>query len=181
MPRFADVLLDLLAEQQQLVRIRKQVEEYIREARHSIWNLRKPVIGQRDLPAAIREAARRVTAGQPVGFGFAVSGNPFACSPEIEEQLVRICQEAVLNALRHANASNVHVELRYEADAIVLRVTDDGLGFDPETIVPLEAAGHYGLVSMRERAAQVGGIFTLTSSRRAGTSIEARVPAGVHA
>ena len=87
----------------------------------------------------------------------------------------------MLNALRHANASNVHVELRYEADAIVLRVTDDGLGFDPETIVPLEAAGHYGLVSMRERAAQVGGIFTLTSSRRAGTSIEARVPAGAHA
>ena len=168
-------------ERQQLIRIRKEVEGYIREARHSIWNLRKPVIGQRDLAAAIREAARRVTSGHAVGFGFTVVGTPFPCPPETEEQLVRICQEAVLNAVRHANPSNVHVELRYESDAIVLHVTDDGLGFDPETIVPLEAAGHYGLVSMRERAAQVGGVFTLRSSQRAGTSIEARVPAAAQA
>ena len=169
------------AERQQLVRIRKQVEEYIREARHSIWNLRKPVIGRRDLPAAIREAALRVTAGQSIGFEFAVDGTPFPCSPETDEQLVRICQEAVLNAIRHANPTNIRVELRYEHDAIVLRVIDDGRGFDPETTVPLEAAGHYGLVSMRERAAQVGGIFTLTTSPPAGTAIEARVPAGVQA
>jgi signal transduction histidine kinase len=65
--------------------------------------------------------------------------------------------------------------------AIVLRVTDDGRGFDPETTMPLEAAGHYGLVSMRERAAQVGGMFTLTTSKRSGTSVEARIPAAAHA
>jgi ligand-binding sensor domain-containing protein/signal transduction histidine kinase len=168
-------------ERQQLVRIRKEVEEYIREARHSIWNLRKPVIGQRDLSATIREAAMRVTAGKPIAFDFSMSGTPFTCGPEIEEQLVRICQEAVLNAIRHANPSSVRVELRYEPDAIVLRVIDDGFGFDPETTVPLEATGHYGLVSMRERAAQVGGMFTLTTSQRAGTAIEARVPAGAQA
>ena len=168
-------------ERQQLVRIRKEVEEYIREARHSIWNLRKPVIGRRDLASSLREAALRVTAGQSIGFEFAVYGTPFECPPETDEQLIHICQEAVLNAIRHASPTRVRVELRYEAQSIVLRVTDDGRGFDPETTIPIEAAGHYGLVSMRERAAQVGGIFTLTTSERAGTSIEARVPAGAHA
>ncbi len=163
------------------MRIRKQVEEYIREARHSIWNLRTPVIGSRDLPAAIREAALRVTAGQSIGLEFAVHGTPFPCPPETDEQLIRICQEAVLNAVRHADPSMVQVELRYEPDSIVLRVTDDGRGFDPEMTMPLEAAGHYGLVSMRERAAQVGGMFALTTSKRAGTSVEARIPTAVHA
>jgi signal transduction histidine kinase len=168
-------------ERQQLVRIRKEVEQYIREARHSIWNLRKPVIGGRDLPTALREAALRVTGGRSIGFEFSVYGTPFPCSPETEEQLTRICQEAVLNAIRHASPERVRVELRYEGESIILRVTDDGRGFDPQTALPLEDAGHYGLVSMRERAAQVGGIFTLTTSLRAGTSIEARVPAGAHA
>jgi signal transduction histidine kinase/ligand-binding sensor domain-containing protein len=168
-------------ERQQLVRIRKEVEQYIREARHSIWNLRKPVIGRRDLPGEMREAAQRITVGHDIGFDFVVRGTPYACPAEADEQLMRICQEAVLNAVRHAGAASIRVELRYEPDAIVLRVTDDGRGFDPETTIPLEAAGHYGLVSMRERASQVGGVFTVTTSERAGTSIEARVPAGAHA
>src|SRR5262249_55428761 len=129
----------------------------------------------------LREAALRMTAGQAIGFDFAVCGTPFAAPPETEEQLIRICQEAVLNAIRHANASRVRIELLYEDESIVLRVVDDGRGFDPANAAPLEAAGHYGLVSMRERAAQVGGIFTLTTSQRAGTSIEARIPAGAHA
>ncbi len=168
-------------ERQQLVRIRKEVEQYIREARHSIWNLRKPVIARRDLPGEMREAARRITAGHDIGFDFVVHGTPYSCPPEADEQLMRICQEAVLNAVRHAEASRIHVELQYDPDAVVLRVTDDGRGFDPETTIPLEAAGHYGLVSMRERASQVGGVFTVTTSKRAGTSIEARVPASAHA
>jgi len=157
--------------------MRKEVEQYIREARHSIWNLRKPAVGGDNLTTSLKEAARRITAGQSVGFEFVVKGTAFDCPPEICEQLVRICQEALLNALRHAHPANVRVELRYEAHSIVLRVTDDGRGFDPETTIQLEAEGHYGLVSMRERAAQVGGIFTLNSSRMAGTSIEARIPA----
>ena len=165
-------------ERQQLVRIRKQVEEYIREARHSIWNLRAPVIGARDLVTWLNDAALRGASGQPVEVAFDVVGTPFPCGADTEEQLVRICQEAVLNAVRHAKAAHVHVELRYEPDAVVLRVTDDGLGFDPEAVVPFEAAGHYGLAGMRERAAQLGGFFTLKSAMRAGTSIEARIPVG---
>ncbi len=166
---------------QQLVRIRKEVEEYIREARHSIWNLRKPVIGRQDLPSAIREAALKIGAGHSIDVEVAVHGTPFPSPPDADEQLLRICQEAVLNAVRHADPSKVRVELRYEPDAIVLRVIDNGHGFDPQMTVPLEAAGHYGLVSMRERAAQVGGMLALTTSRRAGTSVEARIPAALHA
>jgi len=163
------------------VRLRKEVEQYIREARHSIWNLRKPVIGRRDLTAEMRAAASRIITGHPIALDFVVAGTPYPCPADADEQLLRICQEAVLNAVRHAEATAIRVELRFDADAIVLRVIDNGRGFDPEATIPLEAAGHYGLVSMRERASQVGGVFTVRTTQHAGTQIEARVPAGAHA
>lgn len=163
---------------QQLVRIRKQVEEYIREARQSIWNLRTPKLGTRDLAVALRESAERATAGMPVGVEFVQHGIAPQASPvETDEQLLRICQEAVLNAVRHGRASQVKVELRYDAGAIVLRVADNGCGFDPTATPPPDAAGHYGLLSMRERAEQVGGEFALETAAETGTVVEARIPA----
>jgi ligand-binding sensor domain-containing protein len=164
-------------ERQQLVRIRKEVERYIREARHSIWNLRAPVIAPRNLPMEIRDTAHRITDGHAIDFDFIAIGTPYPCSADADEQLLRICQEAVLNAVRHAEATAIRVELQYDPDAVVLRVIDNGRGFDPETTVPMEAAGHYGLVSMRERASQVGGAFTVRTTEHAGTLVEARLPA----
>lgn len=159
----------------QIVRIRRQVEEYIREARRSIFNLRTPRVVVRDLAAAVREAAERATGGTPVDVEIVQLGSPQNESAAVNEELLRICQEAVLNAVRHGHASEVKVELRYDAGAIVLRIADNGRGFDPDAAPP-DAAGHYGIVSMRERAEQIGGHFHLTTSANAGTIVEARVP-----
>ncbi|HQZ37561.1 MAG TPA: two-component regulator propeller domain-containing protein [Vicinamibacterales bacterium] len=161
---------------QQLIRMRKQVEEDIREARQSIWNLRTPRLEKRDLATALRESAERAAAGMPVGLEFSLHGVPDAPSPTTDEQLLRICHEAVRNAVRHARANVIKVELRCDPDATVLRVADDGQGFDPARMDASGIGGHYGLVSMRERAEQVGGAFTLTTAAHAGTIIEARVP-----
>lgn len=160
-----------------LLRIRRQVEGYIREARQSIWNLRTPTLGPRDLAVALREAAERATSGVPVDIEFVKRGTPDRVpTTDTDEQLVRICQEAVLNAVRHGKATQVKVELRYDPGAIVLQVADNGCGFEPAVPQELGAAGHYGLLSMRERAEQVGGEFTLRSAVAAGTIVEARVP-----
>lgn len=158
------------------VRMRKQVEEYIREARQSIWDLRSPKLQTRDLATALRESGERAAAQAGVAFSLNVSGAPRRLPAKIEEQLLRIGQEAVVNAVRHARAEQVSVELAYDPSRLVLRVDDDGRGFEPTHTLPQNGNGHYGLTSMRERAEQVGGRLRVTSAPGRGTHIEATVP-----
>ncbi|MGE3507951.1 MAG: two-component regulator propeller domain-containing protein [Vicinamibacterales bacterium] len=158
------------------VRMRKQVEEYIREARQSIWDLRSPQLANRDLVSALREAGERATTGAGVGFSLSVSGHPRRLSSRVEEQLLRIGQEAVVNAVRHARADHVQVEIEFGDETLSLRVHDNGQGFEPARVAASHANGHYGLTSMRERAEQVGGRLHVESAPGRGTHIEATVP-----
>jgi signal transduction histidine kinase len=160
------------------VRMRKQVEEYIREARQSIWDLRSPKLQTQDLAAALREAGERATEPAGVGFSIHVSGAPRRLPARVEEQVLRIGQEAVVNAVRHAHAERVSIELAYDSSRLVLRVNDDGQGFEPARALSQNGNGHYGLTSMRERAEQVGGRLHVTSAPGRGTHIEASVPTG---
>ena len=93
---------------------------------------------------------------------------------EREGELLRIGQEAIANAARHAAAMHIHVDLSQESHLVRLRVTDDGRGFDVDEILNADS-GHYGLTGMQERAARMGGRLTVTSSPR-GTVVEASVP-----
>jgi signal transduction histidine kinase len=93
-----------------------------------------------------------------------------------EEALLRVAQEALHNALRHSAAQAVHVTLARRGAGTVLRVTDDGTGFDPRAV--RRAGRHLGLVSMRDRASGVGGRLTVESAPGKGTTIEMEVPGG---
>jgi signal transduction histidine kinase len=158
-----------------LVRLRRQVEEYIRECRQSLWDLRSPTLAKHDLVTALRTAGERATLAAGITLDVSVDGTPRRCSPRVEEQLLRIGQEAVTNAARHARATRVGLQLTYESDAITLHVLDNGCGFDPAD--PLhQLQGHCGLISMRERAETVGGTCRITSQAGAGTSISILIP-----
>lgn len=93
-----------------------------------------------------------------------------------EEAVLRVAQEALHNALRHAEAARVAVTLVRHGQGARLSVADDGRGFDPTTV--RSAGRHLGLVSMRDRAAGVGGALTVTSAPGEGTTIEMEVPGG---
>ncbi|MFF2778064.1 GAF domain-containing sensor histidine kinase [Streptomyces sp. NPDC058052] len=93
-----------------------------------------------------------------------------------EEAVLRVAQEALHNALRHADAARVTVTLARNGQGARLTVTDDGRGFDPRVV--RRAGRHLGLVSMRDRAAGVGGALTVTSAPGEGTTIEMEVPGG---
>ncbi|WP_329115191.1 GAF domain-containing sensor histidine kinase [Streptomyces sp. NBC_01465] len=93
-----------------------------------------------------------------------------------EEALLRVAQEALHNALRHSGAEHVDVVLDQCGRGTVLRVTDDGAGFEPSTV--RRAGRHLGLVSMRDRASGVGGQLTVESAPGKGTTIEMEVPGG---
>ena len=156
--------------------MRRRVEEYIREARQSIWDLRSPVLERRSFPDALRQIGARAIADRPVALDVTVTGAPQPFQPVIEQQLLLICQEALTNAVRHGAPQRVDVELEYGMSQVSVRVNDDGRGFDPRTVERI--TGHYGVISMRERAAQVRGRLTIASQPGKGTRVEAIVPVG---
>jgi signal transduction histidine kinase len=104
-----------------------------------------------------------------------VAGTPQQLSPVARKAVVRIFQEAMANALKHAHAETIEIQLRYENEGLVLAVRDDGRGFDAASAIPL-TVGHYGLTGMRERAERIGGRMTLTSAPGLGTELAIFVP-----
>jgi ligand-binding sensor domain-containing protein/two-component sensor histidine kinase len=161
------------AEQQsRLVALRRQVEEYMREARQAVQNLRSPMLDACGLSGAIAEIGRQ-TVTPPTRFD--VSADALAgVSAATEGELLRIAQEAITNGARHAGAGRIRVELHQEPHAVRLRIMDDGCGFDAEAVLSA-GTGHYGVTGMRERAARIGGRLTISSSA-AGTIVEATAP-----
>ncbi|MEV7138081.1 GAF domain-containing sensor histidine kinase [Streptomyces tauricus] len=93
-----------------------------------------------------------------------------------EEAMLRVAQEALHNALRHSGAARVDVTVEKRGSGAVLRVTDDGVGFEPKAT--RRAGRHLGLVSMRDRTSGVGGGLTVESAPGKGTTIEMEVPGG---
>jgi len=93
--------------------------------------------------------------------------------PELETAVYRIVQEAVTNAVKHAGAEEVDVEVRESGGAVEVSVRDAGRGFEPEG----STAG-FGLVGMRERVESLGGTLAVQSAPGAGTTVTARLPTG---
>jgi signal transduction histidine kinase len=163
--------------EERFIRLRKNLQSYIREARHAIWDLRSPRLVSCDLTAALREVCEEATSDL-VSCDFSVKGSRHLCLPNVEENLLRIGHEAVTNAVRHANANQVRVELEYEESAVRLRISDNGSGFDPSRLQL--GSRHYGLISMKERASAIGGDFKISSRIGQGTEIETVVPVSSH-
>jgi signal transduction histidine kinase len=149
------------------------VRHGIAEARRYVWDLRSQALDKADLPTALTETARRLTADSPVEAQVEVTG-AFRPLPEmIENNLLRIGQEAINNAVTHANAKQIEVKLSFEIQRVQLRVWDNGRGFDVSTGIK---NGHFGLVGMRERAERIGGTLNIVSSAEVGTEVVVDVP-----
>ena len=141
------------------------------EARRSVWALRPEILEETPFVAALSRIAVETQASTPLTVRCAIEGAPQALPASMEDQLLRISQEAITNVLRHSQATELHLVLRFDGDAVFLQVRDNGHGFDTRH----NAAG-FGLTSMRERAESLGGNWTLASEPGKGTQIEVRVP-----
>jgi ligand-binding sensor domain-containing protein/signal transduction histidine kinase len=161
--------------QQHLDLAQKMIRSSLAEARRSIWDLRPEALERGDLSAAFRDIARQITAGSSIDVEVETRGDSRALPPLVESNLLRIGQEALTNAIKHADPRKISVELIYREADLRLKVSDDGCGFDSG--IPISASsGHFGLVGIRERADQIGGNLRLSSSPRRGTEIEVTVP-----
>ena len=139
------------------------------------WSFARRGSIARDLVEALRDLAAKTKSAEGVQLAVAVSGQPRRCSAETEEQLLRIGQEAVSNAVRHGRATKIEVALDYGQDALSLRVSDDGAGFVP-TGYPVDTGAHWGSMNMKERAERIGGHVHISSEPGHGTAVLAVAP-----
>ena len=154
---------------------RRMARHSLTEARRSVMDLRASALEGQDLAAAIESGTRLWMAGSGVELAVEVMGPGAKLPEEMEQHLLRIAQEAVTNALKHAGASRIDVRLQLEARRIHLRIRDNGRGFDQQDVFS-SRAGHFGVIGMRERAERLGGELLLASNPGEGTEVQVTVP-----
>ena len=152
----------------------KMVEEMIHqsqlEMRALLLHLRPVALKGKTLQEGIKELLVELSNKVPMEVDWKVE--EIVLDKGIEDHLFRILQESVSNTLRHSKASSLEVLLIKRDSLVILRVMDDGIGFDSE----VEKTGSYGLQNMQERALEIGGSFKIVSVPNKGTRLEVKVP-----
>lgn len=138
------------------------------EARRSLWGLRTVEPGSSDFSVRLENIALRAVQGTPIALALNIERVSLRGTPEIEFQLLRIANEAIANAVKHAKASQLRVDLKIQERILLLSVEDDGFGFDEHASA---RPGHFGLVGMRERAHEIVADLIVDSSPGLGTKV----------
>lgn len=147
-----------------------QAEAALRQMREISNLLRPPQLDALGLEAALRWHVGRIAEDAAARIQLEMDPLPRRPAREAEQACFRLAQEALDNALRHAEATSVTIRLGDAGDGVALEIRDNGRGFDPELVTGP------GLVAMRERTRSMGGTFSITSAPQRGTRIRARVP-----
>ena len=166
---------------QQAPRIAEQALETARnmsrhsmvEARRSVWDLRCQLLEDGDLVSALGQIVGPLAPPDRVNVEAKIQGSPVRLHRAVEMNLLRIGQEAVANAVKHGQAGQIFIELRYTPESVCLSVSDDGQGFAADQASP---TGHFGLLDMRERAQSMGSQLKVESKPGRGTRIAVEVP-----
>jgi len=141
------------------------------EMRHSIWNLRSVALEQFDLAEALERSARSIVLGSNIRLEVKRTGSAVKLPPLVEDNLLRIGQEAITNAVKHARPTRLILELATSPGQVTLTISDDGVGMAGPS-----KPGHFGLTGMDERAVRLGGKLTVTPNPDGGTLVRVEVP-----
>jgi PAS domain S-box-containing protein len=155
-----------------ITRARDVARQNLEEVRRSVLMLSPSPAVSGDLAGAIRESVNSVRSNTRVRMGFSVRGTPQHLDATFEENLLRIAQQAMDNALQHAQAKGIRIELVFSEKEVGLRIRDDGRGFVSSTA----PRGGLGITGMRERAEEIGGKCELKSQPGKGTRVTVKVP-----
>jgi signal transduction histidine kinase len=139
------------------------------ETRRALKALRASPLDDLGLALAIRNMVEEAAVRSNLTLDLSITDNMPALSPDVEQCIYRVAQEAVANVVNHANASNLAVMLEFLEEKVTLTVRDDGVGFDTEKH---NGSSHFGLVGMRERTELVGGELKIVSKPGNGTLIQ---------
>jgi signal transduction histidine kinase len=179
----ASMLLDQAVEQTPadspskpaLGRALRLVRQAIDEGRAAMRGLHTASPSPSSLEEAFSNLLSEVRSGGGPGLRIEVQGKPRTLNSEIQEQLFLIGREAVMNALRHSQATKIEIEVQYLRDLVRMFVRDNGRGINPES-VQKESDSHWGLRGMHERSENIGARFGIWSGPGAGTEVHVAVP-----
>ena len=159
-----------------LSELRTMTAGTIGDVRRVIRALRPIYLEDLGLAPALDMLAQSLSQSEGLIITFALDGEVRRLIPERELAIYRIVQEALHNVVKHAQATQAQVKLRY-ADALYVSISDDGCGFHlPDRVDALTELGHFGLVGMRERAELIGAQLIVQSTPGNGTTIELQLP-----
>jgi signal transduction histidine kinase/ligand-binding sensor domain-containing protein len=159
-----------------------RTEQAIAESRDAIKDLRSESSAQTDLGELLTKIGTELTAsrdanGDSPTFSVTVEGERRTISPMVQEEVCQIAREALRNAVRHAKAHQIEVEVRYDRRMLRLRFRDDGAGIDSKILKEGGRPGHWGLPGIRERAQRIRARLDFWSEVGAGTEIQLTIPA----
>jgi signal transduction histidine kinase len=154
---------------------RELVRSSLEESRRSVWNLRSQSLEEHGFAKTLERLGTQLVAGAQTAFHFTQSGAVRELSPAIENNVLRIGQEALTNAVRHGCPHRITCSLAFEADTLRLEISDDGAGFAPG---PTQGSmqGGFGISGMQERAREIHGKLVVESQPGAGTRITLTLP-----
>jgi ligand-binding sensor domain-containing protein/signal transduction histidine kinase len=159
----------------------EQASDAITEGRDAVHELRSGAVATMDLDQAISSFAKELRSGSTAESApeihIEVQGKPRLLKPVGRDEVFRIAAETLRNAIRHAHARRIEVEIRYDEHQLGLRIKDDGKGIDPAILGDGRSLGHWGLHGMQERAKLVGGTLEVWSQVDVGTEIVVKIPA----
>jgi predicted ATPase/signal transduction histidine kinase/GAF domain-containing protein/tRNA A-37 threonylcarbamoyl transferase component Bud32 len=138
------------------------------EARRSVQALRLQLLTEGDLYRALRRLVEQLFSSTQTQVSCELSGEVYSLPHEVENNLLRIGQEALTNAAKYANATVIQINLIYESTQCILKIKDNGQGFD---VTPSFANHGFGLLGMTERAKQIGAQLMIQSAVGSGTEI----------
>jgi len=151
------------------------MDRVIDEGRHALTGLRSSAVESTSLEQAFSGLREELVPGCCANFRVFVKGQSKFLEPAVHEQVYRIGREALVNALRHSEATSIEAEVDYLPGHLRVVVRDNGCGIDPHMVRSGRKA-HWGLAGMRERAEAIGAKFHIWSRPGAGTEVEISVP-----
>lgn len=162
--------IDDTRETKQLRLVEETIHQSQLEMRALLLHLRPVALKGKSLQEGVQELL--VELMQKVTMNIKWKVEPIPLDKGVEDHLFRILQESVSNTLRHSKASRLDVLLIKREDFVIMRVSDDGVGFD----ISEEKSGSYGMQNMHERAVEIGGTLKIVSLKNKGTRLEVKVP-----
>ena len=155
-----------------------RADEVLVQGRDRVKNLRlTPQV--KPLPEALADAIKDLTLDDGIEFSIVVEGELRELSPLVRDEAYWIAHEALVNAVQHARAKRIEVEIAYDSARLRLRFRDDGCGVDPKIIEAGGKPGRWGMRGMRERSAKIGAHLETWSRPDAGTELELEIPGSV--
>jgi two-component system sensor histidine kinase DegS len=161
-----------------LEELRRTEQSTVRELRRLIGALRPIYLEDLGFLPALEMLVQQATGSASPQIRLEQEQITHRLAPELELGAYRIVQEALNNALQHAQATTVTISVGCEADTLTLSINDDGVGFSfPEKPDLFTREGHFGLIGMQERAARLGGTLRVHTAPGQGTRVTVRLPA----